>query len=175
MVDAQKALAAQYLQTSLPILSQVMALEIRKQVLETKTIGVTSEFGVGPKDKACFHACQPGLHRPRVALLARLTLMPDVPSSLRLLRLRSSHEAGDVRQPAVAAARTAGGLDGRRARVEADDARSAVGGHCLRGESPDVGSDRVRLAVPWCKFGWSPRGGENDRASRVPRFRHQRH
>ncbi len=30
MVDAQKALAAQYLQTSLPILSQVMALEIRK-------------------------------------------------------------------------------------------------------------------------------------------------
>jgi hypothetical protein len=49
MVDAQKALAAQYLQTSLPILSQVMALEIRKQVLETKTIGVTSEFGVGPK------------------------------------------------------------------------------------------------------------------------------
>ena len=34
MVDAQKALAAQYLQTSLPILAQVMALEIRKHKIE---------------------------------------------------------------------------------------------------------------------------------------------
>jgi hypothetical protein len=38
------------------------------------------------------------------------------------------HEAGDVREPAVAAARAAG-LDGRRARVEADDARFPVGRH----------------------------------------------
>ena len=71
---------------------------------------------------------QPRLHRPRVVLLARLALLPYAVSSLRLLRRRGSHEAGDVRQPAVAAARAAG-LDGRRARVEADDARSAVGRH----------------------------------------------
>ncbi len=49
-----------------------------------------------------------------------------VVSSLRLLRRRGSHEAGDVRQPAVAAARAAG-LDGRpRARVEADDAERSA-------------------------------------------------
>jgi hypothetical protein len=59
-------------------------------------------------------------------LLARLALSPYVTSSVRLLRRRGSHEAGDVRQAAVAAARAAG-LDGRRARVEADDARFTVG------------------------------------------------
>jgi hypothetical protein len=53
-------------------------------------------------------------------LLARLALLPYVASSLRLLQRRGSHEAGDVREPGVAAARAAG-LDGRRARVEADD------------------------------------------------------
>jgi hypothetical protein len=61
-------------------------------------------------------------------LLARLALSPHAVSSLSLLRRRGFHKAGDVRQPAVAAARAAG-LDGRRARVEADDARSAVGRH----------------------------------------------
>jgi hypothetical protein len=62
-------------------------------------------------------------------LLARLAPSPYAVSSLRLLRRRGSHEAGDVRESAVAAARAAG-LDGRRARVEADDARrSPVGRH----------------------------------------------
>jgi hypothetical protein len=61
-------------------------------------------------------------------LLARLTLLPYAVSSLRLLRRRGLHEAGDVREAAVAAARAAG-LDGRRARVEADDARPAVDRH----------------------------------------------
>ena len=66
-------------------------------------------------------------NRPRVALLARLAFSPYVISSLRLLRRRGLHEAGDVREPAVAAARAR--LDGRRAGVEADDARFPVGRH----------------------------------------------
>jgi hypothetical protein len=68
-------------------------------------------------------------------LLARLALLPYAVSSLRLLRRRGQHEAGDVRQPAVTAARAAG-LDGLRARVEADDARTPVGRHSLSSESP---------------------------------------
>jgi hypothetical protein len=49
-----------------------------------------------------------------------------------------------VRQPAVAAARAAG-LDGRRARVEADDARSPVGGHFrFQAGRPTRGKSRLQ-------------------------------
>ncbi len=67
-------------------------------------------------------------HRPPKVLLARFALPPYLRSSERLLRRRQLDEAVDVRQPAVAAA-SAAGLDGRRARVQADDARSSVGRH----------------------------------------------
>jgi hypothetical protein len=71
---------------------------------------------------------QPRPHSPRELLLARLALPPYLVSSVRLLRDRRFDEAADVRQPAVAAARAAG-LDRRRARVVAYDARSVIGRH----------------------------------------------
>jgi hypothetical protein len=63
------------------------------------------------------------------------------------------YEAGDVREAAVAAARAAG-LDGRRARVEADDARSAVGHpglFFLKWVSPTYTWSNLRIYIFKCQ------------------------
>ncbi len=90
-------------------------------------------------------------------------------SALRLRRTQRTHWcddalAGDVRQPAVAAARAAG-LDGRRARVEADDARSPVGRHHFpRSKFKTVGWDGLEYQ-DWARLqGRGPHtGGPKDR------------